>query len=377
MPLRLASLCVAALVASPTLAAQTGQFVVRLGTDTLAIEQYTRTADRLQGEEVLRSPRTVHRLYTAGFGPGGALARFELVTHNVSGGPGPGETRAVADIRGDSAFVTLPRGDSTVTQRLRLAPGGLVYAGNYAMIEELVRRARRAGGDRYATTLLSLGAPAPWAVEVRPLGRDSMTILLGPIGLLRARVDESGTLLGLSGIGSFMQVTVERVQRLDFARVGTSFAPRSLGPLSPGDSVTATVAGATLAVRYSRPSARGRVIFGGVVPWDQVWRTGANEATVLETGAALLVAGTPVPAGRYSLWTIPSPAGWKLVLNRNTGQWGTDYDPRYDFARLDLIVEALAQPVEQFTIAIEPRGSGGVLQLAWATTRASVPLAKP
>src|SRR5260370_3051769 len=148
MQLRLATLCAAALVAPPALAAQTGQFVVRLGKDTIAIEQYVRTADLLQGEQVLRSPRTVHRLYTASFGPGGALERYELVTHNVSGAPGPAETRAVAELRGDSAFVTLPRGDSSVTQRLRLGLGGLVYAANYAMIEELVRRARRAGRER-------------------------------------------------------------------------------------------------------------------------------------------------------------------------------------------------------------------------------------
>ncbi len=377
MQLRLATLCAAALVAPPALAAQTGQFVVRLGNDTIAIEQYVRTADRLQGEQVLRSPRTVHRLYTASFGPGGALERYELVTHNVSGAPGPAETRAVAELRGDSAFVTLPRGDSTVTQRLRLGAGGLVYAANYAMIEELARRARGAGGDRYATTLLSLGASEPWAVEVRRLGHDSVTILLGPLGLLRARVDDAGALLGLSGIGSTMQVTVERVQRLDFASVATSFAPRSLGSLSPPDLVKATVRGVALAVHYSRPSARGRVIFGGVVPWDRVWRTGANEATVLETSADLVFAGTSVPAGRYSLWTVPSPTGWKLLLNRNTGQWGTDYDARYDFARLDLTVEPLAQPVEQFTIAIVPQGTGGVLQLAWATTRAWVPFAQP
>ena len=159
--------------------------------------------------------------------------------------------------------------------------------------------------------------------------------------------------------------------------MGKAFAPRSLGSLSPGDSVKATVAGAAVAVRYSRPSARGRVIFGGVVPWNQVWRTGANAATVLETDADLIVAGTRLPAGKYSLWTIPAPSGWKLIVNRNTGQWGTDYDAQYDFARLDMKVEPLTRPVEQFTIAIEPRGKGGgVLALEWERTRASIPFSR-
>jgi len=366
-----------ALALPAALTAQTGQFVVRLGTDTLAIEQYTRTQDRLQGEQVLRSPRTVHRLYSATFGSGGAIARFELVTHNVSGAPGPAETKAVAEFTGDSAVVTVPRRDSTITLRVKAGPGAVPFIGQgFGLIEEVARRARASGSARYTTTMLSLGDTEPLEVTVTPRGPDSLTLVLGAIGPLRARVDAQGTLLGLSGIGGTMQVTVERTQGLDFAAVGKGFAPRSLGVLSPPDSVKASVAGAALAVRYSRPSTRGRAIFGNVVPWNQVWRTGANQATIFETSADLVIAGTPVPAGKYSLWTLPSPAGWKLIVNKNTGQWGTDYNAQYDLARVDMGVERLSQPVEQFTIAIEPRGKGGVLKLEWERTRATVPLSR-
>ena len=376
---RRCSLLIAVLAAPALLAAQTGQFVVRLGRDTLAIEQYTRRADRLEGELVVRAPRTVHRLYTMTLGPGGTIARFELVTHNVSGGPGAPETKATAQFAGDSAVVTVPRGDSTVTWRVKAGAGALPYLGqSYALVEEVTRRARAAGGDRYTTSMISLGDTEPLPVTVTAQGRDSLTLMLGDIGPLHARTDARGTVLGVSGIGGTAQVTVERVQGLDFAALGKSFAPRSLGALSPPDSVKATVAGATLAIRYSRPSARGRVVFGNVVPWNQVWRTGANQATVLETSADLVVAGTALPAGKYSLWTVPSPTGWKLIINRNTGQWGTDYDAKYDFARLDMQVEPMAQPVEQFTIAIEPSGGGGVgvLKLEWEKTRASVQVAR-
>ena len=362
-----------ALALPAALTAQTGQFVVRLGTDTLAIEQYTRTQDRLQGEQVLRSPRTVHRLYSATFGSGGAIARFELVTHNVSGAPGPAETKAVAEFTGDSAVVTVPRRDSTVTLRVKAGPGAVPFIGQgFGLIEEVARRARASGSARYTTTMLSLGDTEPLEVTVTPRGPDSLTLVLGAIGPLRARVDAQGTLLGLSGIGGTMQVTVERTQSLDFAAVGKGFAPRSLGVLSPPDSVKANVAGAALAVRYSRPSTRGRAIFGNVVPWHQVWRTGANQATIFETSADLVIAGTPVPAGKYSLWTLPSPAGWKLIVNKNTGQWGTDYNAQYDLARLDMKVERLLQPVEQFTIALYGSGKDGVLALSWERTMASI-----
>src|SRR6266581_2623634 len=128
---RLCSLLIAALAGPAVLPAQTGQFLVRLGRDTLALERYTRTADRLEGEQVVRSPRTMHRLYTATFGPGGAVERFELITHNVSGG---------------RAVMTIPRGDSTVTMRVKTGPGALPYIGQlYALVEEVARRARAAG----------------------------------------------------------------------------------------------------------------------------------------------------------------------------------------------------------------------------------------
>ena len=356
------------------LPAQTGQFLVRLGRDTLALEQYTRTADRLEGEQVIRSPRTVHRLYTATFGTGGAIERFELITHNVSGGPGPLERRATATFSGDSVVMTIPRGDSTATMRVKTGPGALPFVDQgWGLVEEVARRARAAGSERYTIAMLPLGTDELWEVTATPTGSDSMTIVLGVLGPMHARVDGQGRLLGVSGVGSNMQVTVERVQGLDFAAFGKSFASRSLGSLSPSDTARASVAGVALSVRYSRPSTRGRVIFGNVVPWNQVWRTGANQATVLETSADLTVAGTAVPAGKYSLWTIPGPAGWKLIVNKNTGQWGTDYDAQYDLARLDMKVEPLRQPVEQFTIAIEPKGKGGMLKLEWEKTRASIP----
>ena len=368
------SLLIAVLATPVALPAQTGEFLVRLGRDTLAIERYTRTADRLEGEQVVRSPRTVHRLYTATFGPGGAIERFELVTHNVSGAPGPLERKATATFSGDTVVMTIPRDDSTATMRVKAGPGALPYIGQgWGLIEEMARRARTAGSDHYSVTMLPLGSDEQWEVTATPRGRDSMTIVLGPLGPFRARVDDQGTVLGLSGVGSTMQVTVERVQGLDFAALGKSFAARSLGTLSPADSVRASVGGAALSVRYSRPSMRGRLIFGNVVPWNQVWRTGANQATVLETSADLTVAGTAVPAGKYSLWTIPSPTGWRLIFNKNTGQWGTDYDAQYDLARVDMTVEKLPQAVEQFTIAIEPKGKRGVLKLEWDKTRASIP----
>jgi predicted small lipoprotein YifL len=146
-------------------------------------------------------------------------------------------------------------------------------------------------------------------------------------------------------------------------------------PASPRDTAQTQIADARIYVDYGRPSMRGRQIMGGLVPYGQVWRTGANEATTLVTQRDLRIGGTTVPAGTYTLYTLPGESAWQLIINKQTGQWGTEYDQAQDLARIPMQVGRTPLPVEQFTIALEP-GGGNVLNLVltWENTRASVPM---
>jgi hypothetical protein len=157
-------------------------------------------------------------------------------------------------------------------------------------------------------------------------------------------------------------------------------------PASPRDSASATIGGATVAVNYGRPSMRGRAIFGGLVPYDRVWRTGANEATGFTTSADLVIGGTTVPAGSYTLYTVPkaasapcadgqeAPQAGELVISRMTGQWGTEYDQGQDLARVPMRGCTMSAPVEQFLISIVPAGGdAGALRLEWEGTRYTIP----
>lgn len=145
-------------------------------------------------------------------------------------------------------------------------------------------------------------------------------------------------------------------------------------PLSPPGEATQNFAdGKTVSIEYSRPSMRGRKIFGGLVPYDQVWRTGANAATTLKTDVALNLGGTTVPAGSYSLYTLPGANSWKLIINKQTRQWGTNYDQSQDLARVDMKVSQRSSPLEQFTISFEKTsGNSATLTLEWDTTVAKV-----
>lgn len=141
-------------------------------------------------------------------------------------------------------------------------------------------------------------------------------------------------------------------------------------PLSPPAKAEATVKGKKITVDYSAPSKRGRVIMGELVPYGKVWRTGANAATTLTTESDLMIGSLHVPAGKYTLYTIPGEKEWTLIVNKQTGQWGTDYDEKQDLGRTKLnVAPALKTPVETFVI-----GVGDTLSFTWENTKVWAPV---
>lgn len=158
------------------------------------------------------------------------------------------------------------------------------------------------------------------------------------------------------------------------AVIATVAAPAAAQQASPRDTARASIGGATVVVDYSRPSKRGREIFGGLVPWGQPWRTGANQATTLTTDRALVFGSTTLPAGTYALYTLPTATSWKLIIHSPVPSWGIPYPgEQNDVARLDMTVRQLDAVVEQLEIRVEAQGGGGVLRVRWDRTEASIP----
>jgi hypothetical protein len=138
---------------------------------------------------------------------------------------------------------------------------------------------------------------------------------------------------------------------------------------------------AKIAIDYGQPHLRGRNVIGmpEVVPWDSVWRTGANMATQLSTEVDITIGNAFIPRGIYTLFSLPTRTGWKLVVSKDVNQWGTNYDPSKDFARIDLRQRTLPEPVESLTFWLVPALENppsktfphGVLKFAWGTTELS------
>lgn len=145
--------------------------------------------------------------------------------------------------------------------------------------------------------------------------------------------------------------------------------------LSPHESVTGTVDGATITIRYGRPSMRGRKIFGALVPYDRVWCPGADEATTLDADKPLQFGALTVPPGPHTIWMLPTAGAWMLVISKEPSGFHTRYHASADLGRVPLEKRALDSPIEQLTFTIGRDGAGGApaIAMSWETTRVSAP----
>ena len=144
---------------------------------------------------------------------------------------------------------------------------------------------------------------------------------------------------------------------------------------SPSAMAEATLNGAKITIHYNSPAMRGRAIMGGLVPYGQVWRTGANPATSFITTGNLKIGTLSVPAGNYTLYTLPAAPGtpWLLIVNKETGQWGTVYKPEMDLGRTPLHFNKLPTPQESMTISFDKTTKQSTeLHIKWDTTDESV-----
>ena len=354
-------------------------FITMLGDDTLAVESFARTANGMTADVVLRTPQTSIRHYEIDLNEAGELVRFEAEVRAVAGDTA-GVEHAVATPEGDSLRIQITEGGHTEEEVVAAGPDALPFIDMvHWPFEIMLTRARTAAADSLIQPLFSGGGTLDFVV--RDLGEDSMTITHPFRGTMGVDVDADGRLQRLDAAQTTRKLTVVRVPEADVEAVAQQFAAhdaegRSFGPLSGRGEATADIGGARIAVDYGQPSKRGREIFGRLVPWGELWRTGANRATHFSTTRPLRLGGEDgieVPAGEYTLYTIPQPDGGTLIVNRQTGQGGTTYDEDRDLGRVEMQRSDLPETVEDFTIVIEEVDGGGALKLQWDRTEFSVP----
>jgi hypothetical protein len=160
-----------------------------------------------------------------------------------------------------------------------------------------------------------------------------------------------------------------------FSMAATPVAAQVVSP--PAKTSCRFLDGKTITVHYSSPRMRRRKIFGDLVPFGEVWRVGADDATTFVPTTDVIVGGKNVPAGKYTLFALPTQNKWTLIVSKQTGEWGIPYPgAQFDFARMEMKVSKLPSPLENFMISFDQTGTGCTMKMDWETTRAAVDVAE-
>ena len=392
---RSALLVVVAVSACASPPAERYGFIARLGVDTISVESVTRRGNKLVSDEVDRFPRVRQRHSEIELAPDGGIKHLVMDITTPSEPSDERVRHVVADVVGDSVHIS--KEDSTGTKHvdLRTARGftmahipqmysliDLYFAGALRRADSL----KLAPGDsvrvlqfyidrEFDAFKLHEGFVRPLPGHKAELWHDWLA------GIGEATFDSAYHMLTYSGARTTYKVDVMRVTtQPDVAGIGARFAAAETNSggakqLSVRDTARGTIGNVAFMVDYGRPLARGRVLLGDVIPLDRVWRTGANAATQFTTSAPITLGGLRLAKGTYTLWTVPRENGAELIVNKQIGQWGTEYHQSSDLGRATLDARTVATSVEKFTISIAPTDvRHGVLVLEWGTFRWTAPI---
>jgi hypothetical protein len=364
-------------------------FVTTLGRDTIALESFTRSASRLEGDIVLRVPGTVLFHYVLNLESDGTVSRSVLDLKPL-GVPNMAARRTTLDFVGDSVRVNFDSAGksrrATFAAKKGAAPllttgfgASLGIYTSFGMYELLLSRLPIHASD--TAKIVTVGA-LTGAVGTKPFLRPSATqveVDFYRIAWMHVKLDENGHIVSADAIETTEKTQTKRTDFIDIPTAAKEYAARDragkgLGLASPDTLVRSKLGPASIVLEFGRPSRRNREILGRVVPYDKVWRTGANAATALSFDRELTIGGKAIPPGSYTLWTLPKRDGVDLIINRQVGQWGTEYDPSRDLVRIPMTVSTAASPQEQFAITLSGPGSSGELHIQWDTFVWSVPV---
>ena len=370
-------------------------FITRLGSDTISVESVTRQGNTITSDEVDRFPRVHVRHTIVNLAPDGSIKHLVMDIHTPSEPAKQRECKVIADVTADS--VHMSKTDGTGTLHRDFATGGSIVVAHVPQMYSLYELYFAAALKHAAASQSAAGKP----VQMRqfyidrefdrfPLGEAVVTPLAGGkaevthdwlSGTGEAMMDSGFHMLSYSGARTTYKVAVSRLTTPpDVKSIAEGFEALEtrtgiVRQLSVRDTMRAQIGKAMFTVDYGRPLLRGRKLLGDVLPYERVWRTGANAATQFTTSAPIKLAGMQVPAGKYTLWTVPHTGGVDLIVNKETGQWGTEYDGSKNLGVARFATEALPTPVEEFTISINSSDTQhGKLVMEWGSFRWTAPI---
>jgi hypothetical protein len=370
-------------------------FLTMLGHDTISIEDITRQGNTLTSDEVDRFPTVRIRHTVVNLNDDGSIRHLVMEIHTPSEPSGQRDRTVVADVANNK--VHLSKTDSTGTVNRDFPTAGSIVVAHVPQMYSLYELYFAAALKQSAASKLAAGSPVQMKqfyidreFDRFPLGQATVTPLAnGKVeithdwlsGTGEAIMDSGYNMLSYSGTRSTYKVEVKQLATPpDINDIASRFEAKEkesgkVKSLSVRDTVRAQIGSSLFTVEYGRPLLRGRVLLGDVIPYDYVWRTGANAATQFTTSAPIKIAGMQVPTGTYTLFTAPHKNEVDLIVNKRSGEWGTEYQRSLDLGSARMISEVAPAPVEELTISIIPGDNRhGKLVFEWGTFRWIAPI---
>jgi len=391
----LAVVGLAVLACRPAAPTQKYGFIARLGNDTVSVESITRHGNKVVVDGVDRFPRVRSRHTEIELGPGSTIRHLVMDIHTPSEPANQRERHVTANVTADSVHIL--QTDKAGKLRHEFATGGAVAMAHVPQMYSLYELYFDAAFARADSLKRGVGDTVQLRQFYIDREFDRFPLHHGVVRLLadhkaeiqhdwlsgtgQATFDSAGHMLSYSGARTTYLVDVARLDsQPDIKSIAdrweaTESAAGGVKQLSPRDTVRSTIGSDSIMIDYSRPLARGRTLVGGIIPYERVWRTGANAATQFFTSAPIRLAGIQLAAGAYTLWTVPHQNDVDFVVNGQSGQWGTEYNHARDVGVARMQSTANSAPVDQFTISVVANDAKhGTLTMEWGTFRWTAPI---
>lgn len=278
----------------------------------------------------------------------------------------------------DTTYIEMRKGNKVATSKYPVKIMVANSLGGHTLVYMpalLVNFAPRKNGDSLLSHHIVFNSARKFVIRKISVGHYSAGSSV--MGMFKLSLDKRGDLRSIDGMGTSFNIIGTVVPLLNMDSVITANVVKDqIHPHAPIinklDSVQTVIGGTLIKIRYSRPAVRGRLIYGEVVPYDRFWRTGADAATKLTLSRAIYFNGKELPAGEYSIFTLPSKNGWTIMFNKESTIWGTEYKAENDVLRVPMTTEALPESVELLTIAVVPTEKGGRIEVSWEKLKAFV-----
>ena len=353
-----------------------GFLIYTLGKDTTMIGNYKLTGQQFEMTVLSREYAIVYQ-QKGSFDSNGELKTVEGISYEVDYGKAPQNKRNYwLYVKDDSTHTEIQTQNKThkYVYKGKGVVNNMIGHTTFFLLPFWTRFSPPVG-DSIVSQHMWWGSPKKYVIK--RTSQHKMRVGSTLMGFLTMHLYEDGSLKSIDGLGSSLNLIghVFPYRDMDSTIKAFTFHEHVIGKIgtnNKSDSIVTKLNSTNIKLYYNRPSMRGREIFGNVVPYNRFWRTGANQATFFQIDRSVSFDGKDLPAGAYSIFTLPRTDGWTLIFNKAINIWGTEYDPSQDVLRVQMKVEHVANPVEMMTIEILPVDRGGLFTINWERKKASV-----